>query len=78
MKFRSCYVEEVEMNQDGITLVDSHRNRFRVDSKNRETVDQFKTWFQEVFKTGLTQYLTVFQYRTDSDPDDPGVCVDVI
>lgn len=80
MKFRACYIEEVEIDEKNgwISLVDSKRNRFFISTKNGPVVSQFKIWFNGVFKPGITQYLTVFQYRIEADPEESEQCVNLI
>ena len=80
MKFRACYIEEVEIDEKNgwISLIDSKHNKFFISMKNCLAVSQFKTWFNGVFKPGITQYLTVFQYRTGTDPEESGQCFNLI
>ena len=61
--FRSCFIIDVEVSKEHIILSDSIHNRYIIDAKNDEVMNQFKTWFKEVFSKAVSQTLTVFQYE---------------
>ena len=62
-KFRSCFIVDVNFKDDIIVLSDNARNKFYVNLNNANLVTQFKTWFKEVFKKGIAQTLTIFEYE---------------
>lgn len=60
--FASRYIVDVNIEENYVHLVDSQRNSYFIDSGNKTVISQFNSWFENVFKKGVSGTLTVFQY----------------
>lgn len=61
--FKSCYIIEVIVDKNYITLIDTTQTRYYINTNNKNILSQFKSWFNEIFLKGISQTLTIFQYE---------------
>lgn len=69
--FASCFMTDVSISHDEIVIEDSIRRQFFIDLKNasKELVDNFKTWFSDVYMACVPQVLTIVDYSIKPNAD---------
>ena len=70
IRFMSCFICEVIINDESIELIDSGHHSFFIDKSNDELMKSFKDWFKSVYKACIPQTLTVVQYEINSKDDE--------
>lgn len=61
--YKSCFIVEVAIVENIVTLTDSSHNRYFMNIKDNNKITDFKNWFKNVFAKGIAQTLTIFEYE---------------
>lgn len=61
--YHSCFLTDVKIAKDLITIEDSYKNVYYVETSNVEASNSFKIWFKQVFMKGIAQTVSIFQYE---------------
>ena len=70
-KFMSCFICGVEIDDEKIVLEDSS-HKFYFIPKNDQTLDvveNFKMWFEHVYKKGIPASMTIIDYSIGENKD---------
>ena len=70
IRFKSCFICEVEINDKQIELIDANHMSFFIDKSNEETMVIFKDWFKNAYKSCIPQTLTIIQYDVVKQDDE--------
>ena len=75
VRFRSCFICEVNISDDEVELIDSTHTSFFISKSNDELISVFKDWFVSIYKACIPQTLTVIQYDVENNDDEPMLVV---
>lgn len=75
IRFRSCFICEVNISDNEVELIDSTHTSFFINKSNDELMATFKDWFVSIYKACIPQTLTVIQYDTVKNDDEPMLVV---
>ena len=62
-RFKAAFVSNVDFYDNRIELIDCNNSTFVVDLRNENVVNQFKSWFETIYKNCIPQTLTLFEYE---------------
>ena len=71
IRFRSCFICEVTIDEKLIELTDSGHQSFFIDKNDSAVMSEFKSWFKDVYKACIPQTLTVVQYDIEDNDGEP-------
>jgi len=76
-RLSSCFICDVEINDTQIILTDSGKKCFYIDRKacSKETIDSFKTWFENCYMKGIAQMITIVDYVIGENSDGESIMV---
>ena len=60
--FKTCFVTDVVIGEELITLRDPSHNSFVIYKSDLEVLSQFKKWFRDIYSACIPQVLTMFEY----------------
>lgn len=62
-KLHSCFIIDVNIDNNKAELIDSTNRKFYVDLSNTDLLNQFKNWLSNNYLSAIPQTLTVFEYE---------------
>ena len=75
IRFKSCFICDVAIDDKQIELVDSTHHSFYIDKNDAELMAMFKDWFVNVYKACIPQTLTIVQYDVVDNDGEPETIV---
>lgn len=73
--FKTCFVTDVVIGEELITLSDPSHNSFVIYKSDLEVLNQFKKWFRDVYSACIPQVLTMLEYAYADKNEYETLCV---